>query len=86
MILTLFSVTISTGYADEINSVRLELGQQAPYSGTLYNEAADREINLALTENFEYEQALMKAVDDKNKYFFWAVGATGTAILLAIFR
>ena len=79
-------MTISTGYADEINSVRVNQGDIVPFDGTLYNPPADAEINIALTENFEYEQALMKAVDDKNKYFFWAIGATGTAILLAIFR
>jgi len=82
----LFSVTISTGSADELNSVRLDIGQAAPFTGTLYNEAADREINLALTENGEYEKALMAAVDARNRYKIWAMGSTVTTIILLILK
>ncbi len=51
-------MTTSIAYADEIRSVRLEQGDTAPFPGTLYNEAGDREINLVLLEAEEYEKAL----------------------------
>jgi hypothetical protein len=79
----LSSVTTSISYAD-VNSVRLNAGEPAPFAGTLYNFEADAEINLALEENYEYELALMEAVGKKNAYMVWAIGATATTILFAI--
>lgn len=80
----LSSVTISTVYAGEPNSVRLDIGDCATFPGTLYNYEADAEYNLVLIENEEYEKALWEAVDSRNKFFFWAIGGTVTTILLLL--
>lgn len=72
-------VGVTTIRADEIDAIRLQVGDPAPWTGTLYNEPADREINLMLHEREECFVALEEEATRRRRD--WIIIGGGAGIL-----